>query len=162
MDQSYVGREFPFADPYEVGRESIRQFATAIGDGNPLYHDREAAQRAGHPDVVAPPTFMIAVVARAQDSVMFDPALGLDFSRVVHLDQRFVHHRSVSPGDVLHSTVHVDSIKLLAGNDVIAVRTEVVDQAGAAVCTAHGTLVSRGAPDDASAAGAAASTGATA
>ena len=76
---------------------------------------------------------------------MFDPALGLDFSRVVHLDQRFVHHRPVVAGDVLHSTVHVDSIKVLAGNDVIGVRTEVVDATGAAVATAFGTLVSRAA-----------------
>jgi acyl dehydratase len=145
MDQAYVGRSFPFADSYEVGRESIRQFASAIADDNPMYFDRVVAQSAGHPDVVAPPTFVIAVVARAQDAVMFDPALGLDFSRVVHLDQRFVHHRSVTAGDVLRSTVHVDSIKVLAGNDVITVRTEVTGVAGEQVCTAYGTLVSRGA-----------------
>ncbi len=146
MDRAFVGRSFPFDEPHDVGRESIRQFAQAIGDDNVMYVDRVAAQRAGHPDVVAPPTFLIAVVARAQDSVMFDPALGLDFSRVVHLDQRFVHHRPVVAGDVLHSTVHVDSIKVLAGNDVIAVRTEVTDASGEAVATAHGTLVSRAAP----------------
>jgi acyl dehydratase len=145
MDRAFVGRSFPFDEPYDVGRESIRQFASAIGDDNSMYVDRVAALAAGHPDVVAPPTFLIAVVARAQDSVMFDPALGLDFSRVVHLDQRFVHHRPVVAGDVLHSTVHVDSIKVLAGNDVIAVRTEVTDAMGAAVATAHGTLVSRAA-----------------
>jgi acyl dehydratase len=145
MDRAFVGRSFPFDEPYDVGRENIRQFAQAIGDDNPMYVDRVAAQRAGHPDVVAPPTFLIAVVARAQDSVMFDPALGLDFSRVVHLDQRFVHHRAVVAGDVLRSTVHVDSIKVLAGNDVIGVRTEVTDAVGTAVATAYGTLVSRAA-----------------
>lgn len=145
MDQSYVGRSFPFADTYEVGRESIRQFAQAIGDTNPLYYDRTAAQAAGHPDVVAPPTFVIAVIARAQDAVMFDPALGLDFSRVVHGDQRFQHHRPVVAGDVLGSTVHVDSIRVAAGNDIISVRTEVTDASGAPVSTAFGTLVARSA-----------------
>jgi acyl dehydratase len=145
VDQAYVGRSFPFPDAYDVGRESIRQFADAIGDTNPLYHDKVAAQSAGHLDVVAPPTFAIAVIARAQDAVMFDPALGLDFSRVVHGDQRFVHHRPIVAGDVLKSTVHIDSIKTAAGNDIIGVRTEVVDGSGATVCTAFGTLVARGA-----------------
>ncbi len=144
MDQSYVGRSFPFAEAYEVGRESIRKFAEAIGDDNTLYYDRVAAQHAGHPDVVAPPTFMIAVVARAQDAVLFDPALGLDFSRVVHLDQRFVHHRVAVAGDVLRSVVQVESIKVLAGNDVITMRTEVNAENGP-VCTSFGTVVSRGA-----------------
>ncbi len=144
MDQAYVGRSFSFADAYEVGRESIRQFAQAIGDENPLYVDQVAAQTAGHLDVVAPPTFVIAVIARAQDAVMFDPALGLDFSRVVHGDQRFVHHRPVVAGDVLRSTVHIDSIRVMAGNDVIGVRTEVVSGSSEPVCTAFGTLVSRG------------------
>jgi acyl dehydratase len=145
MDQSYVGRSFPFPEPYQVGRESIRQFATAIGDVNPLYHSVDAARAAGHSDVVAPPTFAIAVIARAQDAVMFDPALGLDFSRVVHGDQRFVHHRPIVAGDELAATVHVDAIKVMGGNDIISVRTEVVDDSGAAVCSAFGTLVSRGA-----------------
>jgi acyl dehydratase len=143
MDQSYVGRSLPFPEPYQVGRESIRQFATAIGDANPLYHSVEAARTAGHPDVVAPPTFAIAVIARAQDALMFDPALGLDFSRVVHGDQRFEHHRPIVAGDELTSTVYVDAIKVMAGNDIISVRTEVVDGSGTSVCSAFGTLVSR-------------------
>jgi acyl dehydratase len=144
MDQSFAGRSFPFPEPYEVGRESIRQFATAIGDDNPIYVDKSAATAAGHPDVVAPPTYAIVVIARAQDALMFDPALGLDFSRVVHGDQRFEHHRPIYAGDVLHSTVHVDSIRSMAGNDIIAVRTEVVAADGSRVCSAFGSLVARG------------------
>nr|WP_239020558.1 MaoC family dehydratase N-terminal domain-containing protein [Nakamurella antarctica] len=145
MDQAFLGRSFPFAEPYEVGIEKIRQFAEAIGDDNLLYHDRVAAQHAGHPSVVAPPTFAIQVIARAQDAVMFDPALGLDFSRVVHLDQRFEHLRAIYAGDVLSCVVTVESIKVLAGNDVLTVRTDVTDIENAPVCSAWGTLVSRAA-----------------
>lgn len=144
MDQAFVGRSLEFPDPYEVGIEKIRQFADAIGDDNSLYHDRVAAQNAGHPSVVAPPTFAIQVIARAQDAVMFDPLLGLDFSRVVHLDQRFVYQRPIVAGDVLSSVVTVESIKVLAGNDVITVRTDVCAADGSAVVSCWGTLVSRG------------------
>lgn len=143
LDPSYVGRSFPGAEPFFVGAESIRQFAVAIGDDNPLFHDKVAAQSAGHLDVVAPPTFAIRVIARSQDALMFDPALGLDFSRVVHRDQSFVHHRVIVAGDELSCTVHVDAIRVLAGNDVLTVRTEVVDADATPVCTAVGTLVSR-------------------
>jgi len=145
LDPSFVGRAFPLGEPYAVGIEKIREFAAAIDDRNPLYSDRVAALAAGHPDVVAPPTFAIAVIAPAQDALLFDPDLGLDFSRVVHRDQSFVHHRPIRPGDELSATVFVDSIRVLAGNDVIALRTEVVDATGAPVCSAVGTLVSRAA-----------------
>ena len=83
---------------------------------------------------------------RAQDAVLFNPALGLDFARVVHGDQRFVHHRPDRRGR--RAGLHVHR-RLVAGRRrqrCMALRTEVVDPSGAPVCTAYGTLVARG-PD---------------
>lgn len=40
----------------------IRRYAVAIGDPNPIYHDREAARAAGFDDIVAPPNLLAAVV----------------------------------------------------------------------------------------------------
>lgn len=145
MDQSFVGRSFPLASAYLVGREKIREFADAIGETSPLCQDPAAARAAGYPDVVAPPTFAMAVVARAQDAVLFNPELGLDFSRVVHGDQAFSHHRPIRAGDEIVSVVHIDAIRQLAGNDIITLRTELADPEGSPVCTATATLVSRGA-----------------
>src|SRR6185312_4923724 len=145
MDAAFIGRSFPFADPYPVGAAKIREFAEAVGDLHPLYLDRVAARSAGHSDVVAPPTFAMLVVARAQEAVLFLPELGLDFARVVHGDQRFVHHRPIVSGDLLRSVVHVDAIRVAAGNDIMSLRTEVTDLAGDAVCSAYSTLVSRAA-----------------
>lgn len=144
MDQAFVGRSFPPAEPYLVGVEKVREFADAIGEASPLCHDRTAARAAGYPDLVAPPTFAMAVVARAQEAVLFDPDLGLDFSRVVHGDQAFTHHRPICAGDELQATVHIDAIRQLAGNDIITLRTELADPTGAPVSTAVSTLVSRG------------------
>ena len=90
LNRDFIGREFPPSPPYEVGREKIREFATAIGDTNPAYTDPEAAKALGHPDVIAPPTFAI-ISPRHGRAYRSDPDLGLDYSLVVHGEQRFVH-----------------------------------------------------------------------
>lgn len=144
LDQSFVGREYPPTEPYEVGREKIREFATAIGDANPAYLDQEAARALGYPDVIAPPTFPIVVSTRAAAQVIQDPALGLDYSKVVHGEQRFAYVRPIQAGDVLQVRVTVDSIRSVAGNDMITTRGEVCTVDGELVVTAVSTLVARG------------------
>jgi acyl dehydratase len=144
LDQSFVGRVYPPTSPYEVGREKIREFADAISDPNPVYRDRAAAEQLGHPDVIAPPTFAITVTMRAGHQVIMDPALGIDYSRVVHGEQRFVHHRPIRAGDALQVVVTVDDIRTAAGNDIVTTRSEVSTVDGEQVCTAYSTIVARG------------------
>ncbi|MEV7772014.1 MaoC family dehydratase N-terminal domain-containing protein [Kitasatospora sp. NPDC086791] len=147
LDPSFIGRSYPPTEPYEVGREKIREFAIAIGDANPAYTDAEAAKALGHPDVIAPPTFPFVVTYRAAAQVVEDPELGLDFSRVVHGDQKFGYVRPVRAGDRLSVVVTIDNIKSLAGNDVLTVRGEVLDGTGEQVLTAVMTLVARAADE---------------
>ncbi|MEV5510457.1 MaoC family dehydratase N-terminal domain-containing protein [Streptomyces orinoci] len=147
LDQSFVGRTYPATEPYEVGREKIREFAEAIGDTNPAYTDPEAARALGHPDVIAPPTFVFAITYRAAGQVVTDPQLGLDFSRVVHGDQQFAYTRPVRAGDRLSATSTIEVIKSLAGNDVLTIRGEVHDQHGEHVVTTHMKLVARAAEE---------------
>jgi acyl dehydratase len=144
VDQSYVGRVYPPTAPYEVGREKIREFAEAVNDPNPVYRDRAAAQALGYPDVIAPPTFAIVLTLRAGHQVIRDPDFGIDYSRVVHGEQRFVHHRPVTAGDVLQVVVTVDGIRVAAGNDIVNTRADVTTIAGEPVLTAHSTIVARG------------------
>ncbi|MFI5657486.1 MaoC family dehydratase N-terminal domain-containing protein [Streptomyces sp. NPDC051684] len=147
LDQSFVGRTYPPTAPYEVGREKIREFAEAVGDANPAYLDRAAAEELGHPDVIAPPTFVFAITFQAAGEVIHDPELGLDYSRVVHGDQKFAYSRPVRAGDRLTVTSTIEGIKSLAGNDIIDVRGEVHDEAGEHVVTAWTKLVSRAAEE---------------
>ncbi|MEU6115537.1 MaoC family dehydratase N-terminal domain-containing protein [Streptomyces sp. NPDC047117] len=149
LDQSFVGRTYPPTTPYEVGREKIREFAEAIGDTNPVYTDTEAAKALGHPDVIAPPTFVFAITFRAAGQVIEDPQLGLDYSRVVHGDQKFSYTRPVRSGDRLTVTSTIETIKSLAGNDILDVRGEVYDEAGEHVVTAVTKLVARAADEEA-------------
>ena len=53
-----VGQEIVLRAPDEIGRSSLRQYALAIGDFNPLYSNREFAQANGLRDVMAPPTLI--------------------------------------------------------------------------------------------------------
>jgi acyl dehydratase len=144
LDQSFIGREYPPTPPYEVGREKIREFADAIGDLNPAYRDPEAARALGHPDVIAPPTFGIVLSMRASGQVIGDPELGLDYTRVVHGEQRFVFARPIRAGDRLTVTVTVEGIRAAAGNDMVTTRGDVSTVEGEKVFTAYSTLVARG------------------
>jgi acyl dehydratase len=144
LDQAFVGRVYPPTAPYEVAREKIREFAEAIGDTNPAYTDPQAARGLGYPDVIAPPTFAIAITMRAASAVIADPALGLDYSRVVHGEQRFAYHRPLCAGDIVTVTVSVDSVRSVGGNELVTTRADVAAVNGEAVLSAWSTLVARG------------------
>ncbi|KAB2593685.1 MaoC family dehydratase N-terminal domain-containing protein [Streptomyces arboris] len=145
LDQSFVGRTYPPTPAYEVGREKIREFAEAVGDTHPAYVDAEAARALGHADVIAPPTFVFSITYRAAGEVVQDPQLGLDYSRVVHGDQKFSYVRPVRAGDRLTVTSTIETIKSMAGNDIVDIRGDVHDEAGELVVTALTKLVARAA-----------------
>ncbi|WP_375491564.1 MaoC family dehydratase N-terminal domain-containing protein [uncultured Jatrophihabitans sp.] len=144
VNPSIVGRAYPPTDPYRVSREKIREFADAIGDPNPAYRSVAAAQQLGHDDIVAPPTFPIVLTIPAGHSALDDPDAGIDYSRVVHGEQRFVHERPVLAGDSLRVTVHVDDVRVAAGNDLITTRSEVRTEDDELVVTGHAIIVVRG------------------
>ena len=144
VDKSYIGRVYPPTAPYEVGREKIREFADAVNDPNPAFRDPAAARALGHDDVIAPPTFAIVITLPAGRQVSHDPDLGIDYTRVVHGEQRFVHTRPVRAGDVLQVVVSIHDIRAAAGNDLVTTRADVTTVGGEHVLTAFGTLVARG------------------
>lgn len=148
LDPSFIGRTYPPTPPYEVGREKIKEFASAIGDDNPAYVDPVAARALGHPDVIAPPTFPIVVTMKAWHQVVADPALGIDYGRVVHGDQKFVYVRPVRAGDRLQVTVSVENIRSAAGNDLVTIRADVATTESEPVCTTYATLVARGTAEE--------------
>jgi acyl dehydratase len=144
LNRSYVGRTFPPTGPYLVGREKIREFAAAIGADDPIYHDPAAARAAGYPDVVAPPTFPVVAATGAGEQLRGDPELGMDYSRVVHGDQRFVYTRPVVAGDELICALTVEEITDRAGHEFITTRAELTTAAGEPVVTVWNKLVVRG------------------
>ena len=147
LNPQCIGRTYPAGPSYVVGREKIREFARAIGDSNPAYHDPEAAQALGYADVIAPPTFAIVVSLEAANAALFDPELGLDYSRVVHGEQTFTYTRPICAGDELIVTTVIENIRSMAGNDMITTKGIITTVEGEPVATASSMLVSRGADE---------------
>ncbi|HEY2575246.1 MAG TPA: MaoC family dehydratase N-terminal domain-containing protein [Streptosporangiaceae bacterium] len=144
VNQDYVGRSFGAGAPYEVSRVKIAEFADAIGDQSPLYRDRDAARAAGHPDVIAPPTFAIVISMASSGRVIADPGLGLNYAMVVHGEQRFEYTRPIRAGDVLTATSTIASIRQVRDLTMLTTSTDIQTVGGEHVCTAHSTLVERG------------------
>ena len=144
LDPSFIGHTYPPSPAYLVGREKIREFADAIGADDAAYRDPAAAAAMGHPDVIAPPTFPMVVTTLASQVMLDDPALGVDFSRVVHGDQRFSYVRPIRAGDSLVCVCVVEDVMTRGGHGFLTTRTEVATEAGEPVVTAWSRLVIRG------------------
>ena len=129
-----IGKTYP-ASVYAVGREKIREYAYAVGETNPLYLDVEAAREAGYADVVAPPMFAVVYAGRAITPALFDPAVGIDFSHMLHAGQEFEWGRMVVAGDEITTTTTVAEIGERAGMGSYVFRTESQNERGETVCT---------------------------
>jgi acyl dehydratase len=143
INASFAGRSYPPTPPYEVGREKIREFAEVAGE-HPFHVDPEAARAAGYPDVIAPPTFAVIVAQRCDAQLVRDPEAGIDYSRVLHGEQTFTHHRPIVAGDRLVAVLQVDTVRAAGGHTMVTTRSEIATEAGEPVCTASSTLVIRG------------------
>ncbi|QGK70394.1 MaoC family dehydratase [Allosaccharopolyspora coralli] len=145
INRAYVGHEFAADEPYEVSRVKIREFAEAIGDRSPLRTDREAARRAGHSDVVAPPTFpMVFAGIGAANSPLFEADFGMDYSRVLHGEQDFDYSRPIVAGDVLTVTGRVADVRDAGDHELIRTELDIHDGDGQWVCRAVTVLMSTG------------------
>ena len=121
-------------DSYLVGREKIREYASAVGEAAAICHDVEAAQAAGYADVVAPPMFAAVYSWRAMGPAVLDPEVGIDFTRLVHGGQDFTWHAPVVAGDEITTEARfVDSAKR-ADITVYTFSSRSTNQRGELVC----------------------------
>lgn len=143
MIADHVGRALPPSRPYLVGREKVREFALAVGEGASVCTDLDAARAAGHPDLVAPPTFAATFTLPLMEAFLRDPAVGWDYGRMVHGEQAFTLHRPLRAGDEVVTTIHVDELRPRAGSLFLTLRCEVADTGGEPVLTAVSLMVTR-------------------
>jgi len=102
MNESAKGKEYP-PFTYEVGLEKIREYANAIGESEPVHHDRDAARDAGFRDVVAPPMFAVVYSTGAVAPGVLDPEVGINLGRMLHGSQEFAWGEPVCAGDVIET-----------------------------------------------------------
>ena len=138
---------FSPVDAYLVGREKIREFASATFALDPQHHEVEVATARGFADLVAPPTFPIVIQEKTLQQLLDYPGSGIDFSRVVHGDQQFSYSRPIVAGDELIATLRVTKVQSLGGHSMVTSESTMATPEGEHVVTATSTLVVRGGED---------------
>ncbi|HEX2145811.1 MAG TPA: MaoC family dehydratase N-terminal domain-containing protein [Glycomyces sp.] len=125
-----MGRSLPTTEPVVITPESVTRFAQALGLAD---------------DGLVPPTYLISLTLPAAERLIDDPDFGLDWSRVLHREQRFAYHRELRAGAAVSCAVTIESIKTVAGNDLLSLHTDVTDAEGLAA-EVWTTLFMAGAP----------------
>ena len=132
IDATMVGRSYSAAaEPYQVGRDKIREFAEAIGDPNPAYRGN---------DPIAPPTFAFVLSARALDLLLADPDLGLRLDRIVHGAQKFNYVRPIKAGDEVTATATITTVRKAGDVEVIMYETVLSTVDGEHLATSTATV----------------------
>lgn len=144
LPQHKVGAAYPPVE-YEVGREKIREYANAVGEAAPVYHDREAARAAGFRDIVAPPMFCVVYSAAAMGPAILDPELEIDLARMLHAGQEFVWGEPVCSGDVVRTTASVRDVYEKGPNRFYVFETASENQRAEGVVRGVWTNIVRGA-----------------
>jgi acyl dehydratase len=148
LGQELIGTHYRYPDHFLVGREKIREFALATKDGHPEHFDEAAAAAAGHPNLVAPLTFVAVAGRRVQEEIFKQFELPINMARVFHRDQKLLFHRPILAGDELHFDAYLDALHVMQGIVVADLRSEVTDGTGQPVLTTIVTLIGEAKEDD--------------
>ncbi|HZX66928.1 MAG: MaoC family dehydratase N-terminal domain-containing protein [Myxococcales bacterium] len=146
MDRNAIGRESKPAIN-EVEKGSIRRFAEAIGESNPIYFEEAAARAAGYRSVVAPPTFPTTLRAGSdlREGLLLSPG-----KHLLQAEQSFEYARPIVAGDKLtvrSKIVEVSQRQTPSGlTDVVVIEDEGRDEAQEVVYRSRQLWVVRMAP----------------
>lgn len=143
-----IGTHYRYPDYYLVGREKIREYATAIQSDDPLHFDEEAARAAGYPNVVAPLTFIAIPGRQVQLDIFRNFDVGINLARVIHRDQKITYHRPICAGDKLYFDSWLDSVIESHGTVISELRSEVTDAEGKPVITTVVTMIGEAEGDE--------------
>ncbi|HZO04067.1 MAG TPA: MaoC family dehydratase N-terminal domain-containing protein [Burkholderiales bacterium] len=114
--RAWIGREAHYAAREELGRASIRYFALALGDGNPLYFDDAYAKEAGYSSVIAPPTLICESCQYAHQPPNADGYIGHEWHlpvsgcRLIRAGNEYEFMRPVLPADRISVTWTLEDI----------------------------------------------------
>jgi acyl dehydratase len=130
LDRGAIGRESKPA-VNEVEKGSVRRFAEALGETNPLCLDESAAKAAGYKGLVAPPTYPVCLRSGSdlREGLLVTPG-----THLLQADQSFEYARPIVAGDVLTVQSRVVDISQHATPngpaDVVILEDEGRDPAG--------------------------------
>lgn len=144
IDKTWIGHELGASElPIEASR--LRFFAKAIGEDDPVYTDRAAAQAAGYPDLPAPPTFLFAAELDSGAVDRMLELLQLPLSKLLHGEQSFTYHQPVCVGDTVTVRSCIEDIydKKNGALEFVVKSSRATNQAGELVAELRSVLVCR-------------------
>ncbi len=130
-----------YPDTYVVGREKVREFARAVKADDPACLDEEAAAELGYDALVAPLTFVTILGKLVQADFFRNVDTGYDTMQIVQVDQKFIFHKPILAGDVLHAQMDVHSVEERFGADIVVTRNTCYNDAGELVLEAFTTMM---------------------
>jgi acyl dehydratase len=144
VNTAAVGKTWAPAS-FDVEAARIEQYADAVGEENPVYHDPTAARDAGFRDLVAPPMFCVVYSAPAMGPAIMDPEVGINLGAMVHGGQEFAWGEPVCAGDVITTTVRCREIYERDGRGFYVFESSSTNQDGRETVRGTWTNIVRGA-----------------
>jgi acyl dehydratase len=135
------GMVWKYPDTFVVGREQVRQYATATKVVDPASYDEEAAAALGHDSLVAPLTFVSILANLIQRHFFQHVDVGMETMQIVQVDQKFRYHQPIKAGDRLQGTMYVVSVDERFGADIVVTRNVCTNEAGEMVLEAYTTMM---------------------
>ena len=109
LNPDSVGRTFEGAELVTVSQSQIDAFCAVLQENDTS---------------VAPPTFSIRITLEQSQAILSNPEIGMDWARVVHGDQKFEIKRPIIAGDSFNCSSTIESYKVVAGNEIVKVRSD--------------------------------------
>lgn len=135
------GMVWEYPDTYVVSREKIREFAKAIKADDPASLDDKAAAELGYDGLVAPLTFATIFAKLVQSDFMRKVDTGYETMHIVQVDQKFIFHKPILAGEVLHARMEIQSVNERFGADIVVTRNLCTNDAGELVLEAYTTMM---------------------
>jgi acyl dehydratase len=143
LSDEIVGMHYRHPDHYVVGREKLREYAVAVKNDDPAFHDEVAAAELGHSALPAPLTFISIFGYQAQSAFFADANIGVTDMKIVQVDQVLKFCKPIHAGDTLYCDVYVDSVRQSHAVDIIVTKNIVTNEAGDVVQETFTTLAGR-------------------
>jgi len=147
LGQHAIGKRFRYPDHYIVEREKIREYAIAIKNDDPPFHEDKAAEELGYKGLAAPLTF-ISVFGYKAVTAFFEWAnIATQEAQVVQVDQSLKFFAPIKVGDRLYCDVEIESVRRAHGTDIIMTKQTITNDAGEVVQETYTTLAGRAGDD---------------
>lgn len=147
LSAQIVGMHYRYPDHYVVGREKLREYATAVKNDDAAFFDEAAAAELGHEALPAPLTFISIFGYQAQTAFFAHANIGISDMQIVQVDQVLKFLKPIHAGDKLYCDVYVDSVRQAHGTDIIVTKNIVSNDQGDVLQETFTTLAGRSGED---------------